>query len=203
MSAPATPARHVWTPDAVRALIDRAPPGAPRYECIDGELLVTPSPFPPHQGVLRELTFVLYPYVAAHRLGHLYFAPADLSLGGDDVVQPDLFVVPPDQAPEPRGWRWVRLLLLAVEVVSGSSARHDRWTKRRFYQRHRVGEYWVVDPGARLVERWLPDDERPAILADALVWQPCADAPPLTVELPALFEQALGPLPADPPGLAP
>ena len=44
----------------------------------------------------------------------------------------------------------IRELLLAVEVLSPSSSRHDRVRKRPHYQRH-VPDYWIVDLDARLV----------------------------------------------------
>jgi Uma2 family endonuclease len=62
------------------------------------------------------------------------------------------------------------MLLLAVEVLSPSTARYDRLTKRRFYQQQGV-EYWIVDLDARIVERWLPGSDRPEILAEHLAWQ--------------------------------
>jgi Uma2 family endonuclease len=50
----------------------------------------------------------------------------------------------------------VKALLLAVEVLSPSSAHFDRVRKRRFFQRVGVPEYWIVDVDARLIERWRP-----------------------------------------------
>jgi hypothetical protein len=42
---------------------------------------------------------------------------------------------------------------------------------------------------ARLVERWSPGDERPAILRERLVWTPVPGAPPLEIELQSLFSR--------------
>ena len=67
--------------------------------------------------------------------------------------------------------------LLAVEVLSPSTARADRTVKRRLYQRAGVPEYWIVDLEARLVERWRPADERPEVLTDTLTWRPVSPAP--------------------------
>ena len=77
-----------------------------------------------------------------------------------------------------------------VEVLSPSTARADRHRKRLIYQSEGVPEYWIVDSGARLVERWRPGEERPEILHDALVWQPVAGIAALTIDLPALFDDA-------------
>ena len=77
-------------------------------------------------------------------------------------------------------------LMLAIEVVSPSSGRHDRVLKRPKYQRH-VPEYWIMDPDSRLVERWRPGDERPEINSEELVWLPSADVPPFTVNIDTFF----------------
>ena len=61
-------------------------------------------------------------------------APADISWGPDILVQPDLFVVDRTEA-RTLDWTRMQTLLLAVEVLSPSTARYDRFTKRRLYQR--------------------------------------------------------------------
>jgi Uma2 family endonuclease len=77
--------------------------------------------------------------------------------------------------------------VLAIEVLSPSTARTDRIVKRRMYQDQRVGEYWIVDPDSRIIERWRPDDTRPEILDTQLVWTPREDVPPLTIGLDIIF----------------
>jgi Uma2 family endonuclease len=184
------PDATVWTAEMVRALQDESHP-APRYELVDGELLVTPSPQPLHQFALFALARVLHDHVRAHGLGIVLLSPADLELEPGTVVQPDLFVVPADVARPLRSWREVRALLLAVEVVSPSSVRADRLEKRRLYQRAGVPEYWVVDVDARLIERWRPADDRPELLDERLTWAP-PGAVPLELDLAALFAEVHG-----------
>jgi Uma2 family endonuclease len=173
-----------WTPNDVRAL-QREERTWPRYELVDGELLVTPAPNVAHQRIAGTLFLLLRSYTDRHRLGETLFSPADIALDARSVLQPDLFVVPADVTFG--SWPEISALLLAVEVLSPSSARHDRIIKRRFFQRHRVAEYWIVDTDARIVERWQPDDARPEIISDVLAWQPSATAPALAIELDALF----------------
>jgi Uma2 family endonuclease len=68
----------------------------------------------------------------------------------------------------------------------------DRTIKRRLYQRAGVGEYWIVDLDARLVERWRPADARPELLTETLDWRPEGSAEPLSVDLPHFFADVLG-----------
>ncbi len=91
----------------------------------------------------------------------------------------------------PKKFADVGKLVLAVEVLSPSTARHDHVTKRRVYQQEGVDEYWIVDPDARTVERWRPSDERPEVLIDAITWQPNPGHEPLHIDLAALFRESL------------
>lgn len=182
MAMPAPPpAARRWTVPEVRAL-NRAS-GSTRYELVDGELLVTPGPSWSHQAVVGQLHVALAGYLRTHRVGYVFMAPADVEPFDGSLVQPDLFVTPLVDGRRPRDWAEAGRLLLAVEVVSPSSARADRVTKRRLYQRMRVPEYWVVDLDARVVERWRPDDARPEVVDGMLPWQPEGAAEALAIEV--------------------
>jgi len=185
MGMPQTAER--WTAERVKAL----PADGNRYECVDGELLVTPAPRPRHQVALQTLFLRLHPYMAEHGLGDALLSPADIELDPETLVQPDLFVVPQGESRRLTTWKDVSRLLLAVEVLSPSSARADRIVKRRRYQRAGVPEYWVVDLDARLIERWRPGDERPELLSDTLTWQPDPSSPALALDLGPLFRDIL------------
>ncbi|HWG35726.1 MAG TPA: Uma2 family endonuclease [Gemmatimonadaceae bacterium] len=162
-----------------------------RYEIIDGELFVTPSPSWAHQRLTRELLRLIGDYLRTHRLGEVLSAPADVTLTDDTVVEPDLFVVPLVEGRPAGSWVDVRRLLLVIEILSPATAHADRTVKRRRYQREGVPEYWIVDGDARLVERWRPEDERPEMISDRLEWKPAAAMAPLVVDLAKLFEAAL------------
>jgi Uma2 family endonuclease len=85
----------------------------------------------------------------------------------------------------------ITTLLLAIEVLSPSTAPADRFVKRRRYQRHGISEYWIVDLDSRLVERWRPGDERPEILHERLTWQPSESSPAFELDLAAFFAEIL------------
>jgi Uma2 family endonuclease len=181
------PATH-WTVDMVRAL----PYDGKRYEVIDGELFVTPTPTWSHQRAVFTLARRLAAYVDEHAIGDVLVAPAEIVVSGDVKVEPDALVVPLVGGRKPSSWAEAGKLLLVIEALSPSTARADRHVKRRLYQRERVPEYWMVDVDARLIERWRPDDERPEILVYELAWQPDPAHAPLVIELPAYFRDVTG-----------
>jgi Uma2 family endonuclease len=161
-----------------------------RYELFDGELLVTPAPTGLHQFALTILWKILNPYVSAERLGWVMSSPADLSLGGKQLSQPDLFVMP--SVPPGRDWADFPNPILVVEILSPATAHRDRFVKRRRFQRTGIPEYWIVDLDARAVERWRPGDERPEILDERLTWAPESVANPLELDLPLYFREVWG-----------
>ena len=175
-----------WTREEVLAL----PDDGNRYELFDGELLVTPAPTAPHQIAVTLLFRALDPFVDRHEVGLTLTAPADLPLGGHQLSQPDLFVVP--GLPEDRSWERFPNPILVIEVLSPSTARYDRLVKRRRFQRTGIPEYWIVDLDARVVERWRPTDDRPEILDERVRWQPEGASEPLEIDLPRLFDAVWG-----------
>ena len=176
-----------WTAEMVRAL----PEDGNRYEVVDGELLVTPAPTYRHQAVAFELLLRLNEYLRPTGSAAVLFSPADIEFDARTLVQPDLFVYPLRKGEKPRDWSDIDQLLLAIEILSPSTARFDRHVKRRRYQRHGVPEYWIVDIDARLIERWRPEDDRPEILADAITWRAPDAADALTIELEEFFARVL------------
>lgn len=163
-----------------------------RHELLDGVHVVTPAPMPPHQVVLQEFQVALHAALRGHPKLGVLASPADIRFGPHTLVQPDLFVFRKDPGHRVRDWSEVGVPVLAVEFLSPTTAGRDRTAKRRIYQRAGVAEYWIVDPDARLVERWRPDDVRPEILDEKLVWAPPDLATPVTLDLPTLFTAALG-----------
>jgi Uma2 family endonuclease len=142
-----------WTARQVRQLIADNPLATPRYELVDGALLVTPSPSWPHQRAVQILVRELSAYLLREPVGHVGDSPFDVEPEPELIVQPDVFVLPIAESRRLLVEMPARALLLAVEILSPTSSRHDRVTKRPAYQRH-VPEYWVVDLDARLIERW-------------------------------------------------
>jgi Uma2 family endonuclease len=186
MSMPATQ-QHYWTLEEVERLMDEREGYTPRYELVDGELLVTPSPNRRHQRILGDLYVLIRQYVQLHNLGEAVFSPSTVKLTTQSRLEPDLYVIPSVDGKRPRLLDPVTNLLLAAEVLSPSSAHHDRITKRRFFQKHRVPEYWVVDGEAETFEVWKAGDERAALIDDRLIWQPDDHVPPYELDVLRFF----------------
>lgn len=171
-----------WTAEMVRAL----PEDGNRYEVVYGELLVTPAPRPWHEVLQGRLLFELAQYLKREPVGIALGSRADISWAEDVLVQPDVFVVPMDQA---RTLDWTRYkdLLLIAEVLSPSTARADRFLKRRRYQEAGVPLYWIVDGDAHTVEVWTPDVHFPTLERERLHWHPAGAATPFSLTLEELF----------------
>ncbi len=161
-----------------------------RYELIFGELVVSPSPRLWHARVQMRLTALLMDYCRREPIGEVFSVPADLSWGRRDVItQPDIFVMAPDELSHGE-WAKVRNVPLVVEILSPSTARHDRFGKRVIYREQGVQTYWIIDADAGVVEVWTPDAQFPVIEHERLSWHPTGATSPLVIDLAALFAKS-------------
>ena len=131
-----------------------------RWELIDGVAhMMSPAPTQAHQ----EVSGGLYRQFADFLDGKpckVFHAPFDVRLnandGDDTVVQPDLLVVCDKSKLD--GKSCVGAPDLVVEILSPSTARHDRLTKFLKYQEAGVREYWIVDPDTKTVQLHILDE---------------------------------------------
>ena len=151
---------------------------------------MTPAPTIGHARIEFALDRIVVPYILAHQLGEWLGSPSDITLRPDSLVQPDRYLVPREIARHAEKWADITRLTLVVEVSSPRTARYDRGPKRELYQSAGVDEYWIVDQPSQLVERWRPQDERPEVIRDTLIWHPAGASEPLRIDLPALFASA-------------
>jgi len=126
-----------------------------RYELIDGELLMTPSPFTRHQRISRKIEFILEKFITENNLGEIFYAPCDVYLDNENVVQPDILFISKDRmniigekniqgAPD-----------LTIEIVSENSAYRDMVLKKKLYARSGVKEYWIIIPEEKEIEVYI------------------------------------------------
>jgi Uma2 family endonuclease len=181
MAMPAIENR-LWTVEEVHAI----PEDGNRYECIDGELFVSPSPGQRHQRALLLLALQLSPYAeSAQHVGWVWMAPSDLILSPRTIVQPDIRVHA--AGPKASTAEIAAASLLIVEILSPSTARLDRHQKRRLYMSGPTALYWIVDLASEMVEVWTPGVEQPFIVTDTLTWKPNGSTTPFSLELAPFF----------------
>jgi Uma2 family endonuclease len=142
-----------------------APPGL-KAEVLDGALLMSPRPRPAHGLAQAALSAALFarsqPVAGEPRSGWWLVIEPDVLFDPHNIVSPDLC-----------GWRRERLpelpesgpIALApdwiCEVVSPTSARHDRIAKADLYLRGGVPFYWILDPTLRTLEALAAEAGRP------------------------------------------
>jgi Uma2 family endonuclease len=172
-----------WTAEMVRAL----PDDGNRYECIDGELLVSPSPRTPHQRAVGELYYGLRQHCDPLRVVEVLTSPADVELEPTTLVQPDVFIYPLIEGRGAAVWSELTSLRVAIEVLSPSTARHDRVTKRRFFRRVGVPEFWVVDIASEVIEISTPTNPDVRVESETLLWTPPGQGTPFELPLAPFF----------------
>lgn len=142
------PKQGYWSYDDYAALAD----DGERYEVVDGVLLMAPAPNPMHQSISGRLYFNLYQHVDLNGLGRVFYAPLDVQLAPNTVVQPDLLVLLNANLGKITKSRIVGAPDLVIEIAPPGTAAYDRLSKFQAYARAGVEEYWIVNPERRSIE---------------------------------------------------
>ena len=105
------------------------------------------APFFSHQQVALKIARLLADYVESAKLGAVGIAPLDVILDADRalIVQPDVLFVSAERLSIIHNQVWGGPDLV-VEVLSQSTAAHDRMRKLGWYRQYGVRECWLVDP---------------------------------------------------------
>ena len=162
MPTPATDRPEVDLPEKDRYTYEdyqQLPEGAP-YELIRGHLVMSPSPTVQHQRLVRRVSRALDDHVQRSDAGgEVLFAPMDVHLSDDTVVQPDVLYVSADRSDRIGEQEIDGAPDLVVEVVFPSTSHRDVFDKKRLYEESGVREYWIVDPDSETVEVHALTDE--------------------------------------------
>jgi Uma2 family endonuclease len=170
-----------------------APDDGCRYEILEGQLHVTPAPNTTHQRISRNLEFVLHTHVLQHGLGEVLYAPIDVILDRDTVVQPDIVFVSSARSSiiTERGIEGAPDLV--IEILSAGTEQRDRGFKQQLYGRYGVAHYWRIDPAARSLTELVLHDASYAVRATHIGGaEPVRSAlfPTLPIELASIFPKA-------------
>jgi Uma2 family endonuclease len=126
-----------------------------RYELIDGLAVMMSPPLTSHQRVCRNLFAQILDYLK-DKPGEAFFAPFSVrldpapDLSDTTVLEPDIVVVLDPSKIDSRGCNGAPDFV--IEVLSPSTARHDRLIKYQKYLRAGVNEYWIADPDTKSVQ---------------------------------------------------
>lgn len=123
-----------------------------RYELLEGDLIMVPSPGFAHQRISGNIEFLLRVFIQEHNLGILLHSPFDVILSEENVVQPDILFVSKNRLNIITEQNIQGSPDLVIEIFSPSTTGRDRTLKRTLYAKYGVKEYWLVDPETKTIE---------------------------------------------------
>ena len=127
-------------------------PEGKRYEIIDGELFMTPSPRTVHQRLVVKLFRIIDDFVKKKRLGEVFIALYDVILSKHDIVQPDIVFISKQRSSIITELNVQGSPELAVEILSPSNKEIDLILKKKLYAAFGIKEYWIVNPAHKSVK---------------------------------------------------
>ena len=138
----------------------RLPNDTFRYEIIEGELFVSPSPGTNHQIAVSSLLAAMHHHARRNNLGLVLTSPISVRLPlRDSIVQPDILFVRRERIAIVKDDAIDGAPDLVVEILSPSNWVYDRSHKQEAYLQAGVREYWIVDYRARTVDVLVLEDE--------------------------------------------
>jgi len=125
------------------------------YELLNGRIIMTPPAGFPHGSVEARVVSILSSFAVAHDAGEVLGSSQGIELPSGATVAPDACLVSRERwnaMPPPELGAFLKVVPdLVVEILSLSTASHDRGEKKAIYERDGVREYWLVDPRATSV----------------------------------------------------
>lgn len=122
-------------------------------ELIDGKVIaMSPRPTTDHYHVSFNIAYIFTTYLRGKRCTP-FGDGVDLYLTETDHFIPDGMVVCDTEKIKRDGVHGAPDLV--VEVLSPSTAKHDRGRKKQVYEQCGVSEYWIVDPANKTLEQYL------------------------------------------------
>jgi Uma2 family endonuclease len=160
-------------------------------ELINGRVVVN-QPLIPHQTIVGRIHLALGNWVNAGAGRGYAWLPLDTKIDDYNVLAPDIVWVAQGHLP-PRGAKYMAHPPdIVAEVRSPSTWNRDIGVKKNLYERHGVGELWLVDDRSSTVLRYRRSgdgfDEGEEIAAPDTLISP--QLPGLELDLAALFAPA-------------
>ena len=127
----------------------------PRYEIIDGKVVMMAPAVSNHNRVALNIANIFYNYLEGKPC-EFYQDGEGLYLENEQEYIPDGMVVCDPSKDHGDGIYGAPDLV--IEVLSPSTARYDRMNKKNAYERHGVREYWIADPANRIMEQYVLEE---------------------------------------------
>ena len=125
----------------------------PREEIIGGEFVMMAAATVNHYRIARNILTLFDEFLRRRPCEPFQDGTALFLEDEKEEYQPDMMVVCDPDKIKPDGVHGAPDLV--VEVLSPSTGRYDRGHKKDVYEKHGVREYWIVDPGNRMVEQYV------------------------------------------------
>jgi len=137
-----------------------------KEEMLDGKIYFMAPPLINHSLIASRLFASFFNYLKGKKC-QAFFEAGYVKFSKKDKVQPDIMVVcNPDIIKKDGIYGSPDLI---IEVLSPSTAKRDRITKKNLYEKHGVGEYWLVDPRSFSIEVYLLK-KRKYVLIEVYTW---------------------------------
>ena len=125
------------------------------YELINGNIVKKQAPSPQHQLASGNIYAAMHAFVKTQQLGKCFSAPTAVFFDKHNNTQPDIFFIRKE-----RQFIITRDGIegqpdLIVEILSPSSYKNDKVTKKALHLKFGVMEYWIVDPIYQSVEVYI------------------------------------------------
>lgn len=125
-------------------------PERTKADFIEGQLVMAPPPSYWHEALLMRFIRALGEVVGPDWDSRVFVSRFEIRAPGE-AAQPDVVVMPEGTRPAGKGWK-PPTPILAAEILSPSTARHDRGAKLRFFARAGIREAWILDPETETIE---------------------------------------------------
>ncbi len=160
MTEPSFESLEYMSQEEFALFLERLHPADPhRYELLNGRIVMTPPAGFPHGANESRIDRIIGGFVDSHRLGRVFGSSQGYELPTGDTVAADLTFISHERweaGPAPEEGKFLRIVPdLVVEILSSKTASRDRGEKKAINERNGVREYWIVDPRARRITRFV------------------------------------------------
>ena len=130
------------------------------YELLNGNIVKKQAPSPQHQIAVSNLLAFMNVHALTNELGQCCTAPLDVFFDEHNNTQPDILFIREEREFIITNDGIEGQPDLIVEVISPSSIKNDRVTKKDLYLKFGVMEYWLIDPIYQTVEIYVLEQDK-------------------------------------------